>query len=108
MLSTWSFSARYSVPTTHHSAFVKNGYRHRPIIENLNVLPGPAEPVPIFSQTLTTYHNMGNNNVVLARCRLASLWLSQVARGSADSCLSLAVVLQMTSDGQTPTEAAWY
>jgi 1-acyl-sn-glycerol-3-phosphate acyltransferase len=46
--------------------------------------------------------------VHLARFRLASLWLSQTARITADNCLRVFVLLLVAGNGQAAREAAWY
>jgi len=46
--------------------------------------------------------------VPTARLRLASLWLSQVARVLADNCLRMFVVLEVAQVGQRESQSAWY
>lgn len=44
----------------------------------------------------------------LARGRLAALWLSQVARVTADNCLRIFVVLALAQAGAAERDAAWH
>jgi 1-acyl-sn-glycerol-3-phosphate acyltransferase len=44
----------------------------------------------------------------LARLKLASLWVSQTARGLADNALRMFVVLLVAGNGAQFTQAAWY
>lgn len=54
---------------------------------------------PVSDTTINTWH---------ARCALLLLWISQVARITADNCLRIFVVLQLASVGEAERATAWH